>query len=77
LFQYEPAWGTIKKIYRQFDVELPQVNGFGCCSMLWTGEREAKLTGIIEPNFLLKIYNYCNEVGITLQNRAGISNFKI
>ncbi|MBE7707443.1 MAG: hypothetical protein E7Z88_01925 [Cyanobacteria bacterium SIG27] len=65
LFEHEPAWGSIKKLYREFEIELPQVNGFGCCAMAWTGGREPKLRSELEPKFLLKIYNYCKEMDIT------------
>lgn len=65
LFQYEPVWGAIKKLYKEVDIDLPQVNGFGCCAMNWTGGRLPNLRGELEPKFLLKIYSYCKEMGIT------------
>lgn len=65
LFQYEPIWGAIKKTFKQFEISLPQVNGFGCCAMNWAGGRLPNLRGELNPKLLLKIFNYCKEIGIT------------
>ena len=39
LFQYEPVWATFKNIFNHFEIELPQINGFGCPACAWAGGR--------------------------------------
>ncbi|MBQ4646509.1 MAG: hypothetical protein IJB79_04090 [Candidatus Gastranaerophilales bacterium] len=65
MFQYEPVWGTIVKLFKMFGIDVPPVNGFGCPKMAWFGGRRPNITEEIEPMALLKIFNYCKEVGIT------------
>ena len=65
LFQYEPVWGGIVKLFKEYGVEVPKVNGFGCCSMAWTGGRNPYITCELEPRHIHRIFNYCKDVGIT------------
>jgi len=62
LFQYEPVYAAIYKLFAQFEIFLPQVNAFGSPTLAWTGGRAPAVTGEFDSKTLLKIYNYLSSV---------------
>ena len=65
IFEYEHVWGAIVKTLREFCIEAPRVNGFGCPRMNWYGGRFPHVIDEIGPTALYKRFEYCKEIGIT------------
>ena len=65
LFQYEPVWRVIYNTAKEYGIELPNANGFGCPGMAWYGGRLPNIKEEVEPRILFKIFNYCREMNIT------------
>ena len=62
LFQYEPIWGAIYKMFAQYGINLPEINAFGSPTLAWTGGRAPAVTGEFDTKTLLKIFNYLAEI---------------
>lgn len=65
LFQYEPIWGAIFKVFRKYGITLPQINAFGSPTIAWSGGRAPSVSGEFNSQTLLKIYNYLSEINAT------------
>ena len=60
LFQYEAVWGCIYHLFKDYGVNLPQVNAFGAPAINWGGGRAPMLRDEINSKMMLRIYNYLN-----------------
>jgi len=58
LFQYEPVYVSIFKIFQKFGIQLPEVNAFGAPTVAWTGGRAPAVVGELDSKTILKVYNY-------------------
>ncbi len=65
LFQYEAVWGAIFKAYKDYEIILPQVNGFGSPACIWTGGRAPAVMDAFDSKRLGRIFNYLKEINVT------------
>ena len=65
MFEFEYVWGAIVKSFKFFDIDIPQVNGFGCPRTNWYGGRFPIVIQEIGPTMLSKTFEYCKNIGIT------------
>ena len=58
LFQYEPVWMAIYKVFQEYGLDIPFVNAYGSPALAWTGGKCPAVSGEFDSNTLLKIYEY-------------------
>lgn len=64
-FQYEAVWGAIFKSFKLHGIEIPQINGFGCPSCVWTGGRAPAIRQKLPMQVLKKHFEYMQEIKLT------------
>ena len=65
IFQYETVWGTIFKLFQRYEIELPQVNGFGCPACVWTGGRAPAVKEEYTESRIVRILEYLKSIKVT------------
>ncbi|MBQ7286523.1 MAG: hypothetical protein IJW73_02050 [Candidatus Gastranaerophilales bacterium] len=65
LFQYEPVWATFKNIFNHFEIELPQINGFGCPACAWAGGRSPAVYDEMNGKTLRRVFEYLKKLDVT------------
>ena len=62
LFQYEPVYGTIYKLFKEYDINLPKANLYGAPACRWSGGRTPTIYKEYSIHILNKLFSYIKEL---------------